>query len=430
MIAVMMVALMLRLAVQIYYFDELKTDPDSYVALADGIGQHYDLQLPGSAQPTAFRPPLYSVLIAVAQLIWGNAWSVLTVNLIFGFAIVPAAWYLAHAAGLKGRWALLPPLLCAVDPLLLRYSSQPMTEVTAATLLTFAVGFHLGSVLISRYRGHTDVKLRVKSALCYGLAILTRPVALVTWALLCLTELSVCRPAGATGFARRWRGPAVIAIGGMFVVLPWIVRNAIHFEAFIPATTHGGYTLLLGNNAVFYEEVVLAEGQPNWQYESLMNWQAGLQTDMQNSGVDLSDERQVDRWMYRRALDEIEAQPAAFLKACVLRWKRFWSLSGTAGAESRWITAAVGVWYVACFTGLLFSLRPVVIRQPEVQMLWMAVVSFLLVHSFYWTNTRMRAPLTAVIATLAVLGVRAVVWNLAGIRIQQTPVGHESGSQS
>ncbi|MFX9077435.1 hypothetical protein ABTN32_20465, partial [Acinetobacter baumannii] len=46
------------------------------------------------------------------------------------------------------------------------------------------------------------------------------------------------------------------AIGTILTVSPWLVRNWLVFGVPILTTTHGGYTLLLGNNSVFTQDVV------------------------------------------------------------------------------------------------------------------------------------------------------------------------------
>ena len=39
------------------------------------------------------------------------------------------------------------------------------------------------------------------------------------------------------------------------VVSPWVIRNRLVFGRWIATTTHGGYTLLLGNNPDFYRHL-------------------------------------------------------------------------------------------------------------------------------------------------------------------------------
>ena len=74
------------------------------------------------------------------------------------------------------------------------------------------------------------------------------------------------------------------SVAAGFVLTPWVIRNAVKFGAFIPATTHGGYTLLLGNNRVFFEEVVNGPSG-RWHGESLEQWQQEMKTRAVADGV-------------------------------------------------------------------------------------------------------------------------------------------------
>ena len=69
----------------------------------------------------------------------------------------------------------------------------------------------------------------------------------------------------------------------------------------------------------------------------------------------------------------------------------------------------MAVWYGVLWLGLGGSLcRPTSGASGHVQLLWLAILSFLLLHTFYWTNARMRAPLTGVIVVLSAVGWQAV----------------------
>ena len=48
------------------------------------------------------------------------------------------------------------------------------------------------------------------------------------------------------------------------VISPWVVRNLVVFNHPILMTTHGGYTLLLGNNSSFYEFLRNGEWGQTW----------------------------------------------------------------------------------------------------------------------------------------------------------------------
>ena len=73
------------------------------------------------------------------------------------------------------------------------------------------------------------------------------------------------------------------------------------------------------------------------------------------------------------------------------------------GVPARWLIEAVG-WYYSC-TLLAFAVGMVVVaRRPDRGRWWMLyalVLTVQAVHLVYWTNARMRAPLTPVIALFA-----------------------------
>ncbi|MEZ6061250.1 MAG: glycosyltransferase family 39 protein [Planctomycetaceae bacterium] len=418
-LAVLLVAaLLLRIAAVMALGDDLRTDPDGYVGLAQSVAAGSGLSVPGSDRATAFRPPLLPLMIAVGIRIGlSGVAAVVLLNIAAGVITVAATWMLGRTLQLNGRWIFAAAAVPVFDPLLLRYTAIPMTEVPSAALATIAVW------LFVRYQQSHEMKDGAGSGVAFGLAALCRPVLLVTGVLLAVI--------GATSRWRRWRITngrffrmillsTVPAAAMAVTVAPWIVRNEVVFGKSIPATTHGGYTLLLGNNSVFFREVVDAPGQPVWSGQSLSEWQQDMNHQMTNDGVAPGDEIAADRWMYARAREEIHAQPGVFLKACLLRWKRFWGLSPATGSHGVPIDLAVGTWYAVLWIGLLGSLIPRGVRQRTdcIWLLWTAILSFLLLHTFYWTDTRMRAPLTGVLAVLAIVGYQN--WLRLSSRLRRT----------
>ncbi|MCP4784272.1 MAG: hypothetical protein GY878_12025 [Fuerstiella sp.] len=464
LIALVFTGITLRLLVLVFRGDDLNTDPDVYVGIAQTIVAGNGICVPGSDRPTAFRPPVYPLLLAALNLTGLKLTHAAgLINLVSGAVVIIGAWWMAREVGLPGRWPVLAAAAAALDPLLLRYSVLPMTECISAGLLTVAMlqivklfseqsastansadswprltclnSRTAAPTSHNRFRQSVDcsnttprMKTAIVAGLCFGLAGLCRPVGLVMCAAMTLSLLlaATLRQAGATrghsvtsaagkarstGLAGRAYLAVLPAVVAGVVVLPWIVRNAVQFGHFIPATTHGGYTLLLGNNPSFYREVVSAKGQPAWHGESLDRWQQEVLADMLADGVEPADDVAIDAWNYDRAVQNIRQQPGLFLQSCLLRWKRFWALQpSVTETELPLLTAtAVAIWYSVMWSGLVGSLFCADIRRSgHIQLLWLAILSFLLVHTFYWTNTRMRAPLTGIIVVLSAVGWEAI----------------------
>jgi hypothetical protein len=408
----LLLTLVLRIAVVVVDGDRLHSDPDAYVRLATMLADGQGYSTADGSHPTAFRPVLYPLMLAVPMKLGMAASTVITLwNLVSGIVLVLATIGLAQACGLRRKACLVAGLLVAADPLLIRYTTEPMTENICAALLTLSLLFMVRFASATNHGDTTNAfKMGLAAGLLLGLSALCRPVVLVSCVLLTLVLVFVFRQnaqRSATEPTSAWRRiawaflPALIAA---MTVSPWIIRNAVEFKALVPATTHGGYTLLLGNNSEFYGRVVSGQERA-WDGESLNRWQQGLEQQLTAMGIDRADERAVDQWMYEHAIAEIRSQPVMAVRAVLLRWKRFWAISPTASGTSlpRYFVIAVGAWYACIGIGLLASLLRLR-RNTSIPLLWVNVVSFLMVHSFYWTNTRMRAPLTGVLIVLAVIG--------------------------
>ncbi len=404
--ALLAIAAILRIGVAVFMSDDLRSDPDAYVGLAESLTSGAGYSVPGSDRPTAFRPPLLPLLLAGGMWLGlSQALAAAVINVVSGLVTVTGTWLLGRELRLGAWWLTAAAAVPVIDPLLLRYTTLPMTEVLSAALLT------LGLAAFLRFQRSYSVRHGIAAGVCFGLGALCRPALLVTGAIVAAYVALLRLQAHGAGSLRIALSSVVSAsvpvMALLVCMLPWIVRNQWQFDRFIPATTHGGYTLLLGNNAVFFRDVVDAPGQPVWSLASLTNWQQDVNQQMTSADVEPGDEVAADHWMYERAKSEIRAQPAMFLKACVLRWKRFWSL--TPATESGSAAGLIaGTWYAVLWFGLLGSVFPAVGRHRAdcVRLLWAAILSFLILHTFYWTNTRMRAPLTGVFAVLSVTGWR------------------------
>lgn len=488
--AVVFAGLALRVALLLFRTGDLRTDPDAYVAHAETLLQTGGYNVPGTDKPTAFRPPLYPMVLAAARWMgFKTLFSIGAINALATGMLITGTWWVARAVGLRGILPSIAAIAVALDPLQLRYTGLPMTEALTAGLLTLAVLDVLKSQLCQwtpdcdSTDRRRSFKAAVTAGVYFGLAGLCRPVTLVTCAVLTtasvvqllMREIKTRRDASRSpqlphiSVAQAMTVAVLPGVVAGLVLLPWVIRNAVQFHEFIPATTHGGYTLLLGNNEVFYREVVLAEEPTVWSGPSLDRWQQELRAEMLQEGVDPLDETAMDEWAYARAFEVIRSQPGTFVQACLLRWQRFWSVAPTKPAEgtaARWASGLVAVWYSVLWIGVAGSVLPrsrafreywSMVFDPSVapaaggpallsgtspstaspqssapadatqlvaaegvsagpaaksrllpssgiHVLWLSVLSFLLLHSFYWTNARMRAPLMGILCVLAVTG--------------------------
>ncbi len=326
-------------------------------------------------------------------------------HLLLGVLTVFLTYLLGRKLGL-GRSSLVAAALIAVDPLLLRYTTFPMTETLAACLVTALLLTSLAA------RDRPGPRMQILTGVLFGLCALCRPTV---WAYAGLAGASAlvmrCRRRDDSAFSARV--PVWTLLAAALVVAPWVVRNVIRMGHPIVMTTHGGYTLLLGNNPEFWRDVVAQpwgtvwEGSPGRGQQA---WADGVNRAMDTQGV--TGEVARDRWMARQARAYIADDPVMFLRACLLRFTRFWSVVPTGGDGDHLPTAVrwlVGSYYTLVFTGAALGVF-VIVRDRRCGW-WgclLMLAAFVAVHLVYWTNARMRSPVMPVIALLCVLGVSAL----------------------
>lgn len=427
-------------------------DIDGYAAVADNLVRHGVFGY--GERATAFRPPLYPILLAGVRatgLSW--IWGAGSLHLILGVATVALAISLARRLGLGGG-AWLAGLLTACDPLLLFHSRLLMTETLSAALVTAAAWT----------AAEAERRDSAVAWLCAGVLLgwnaLARPtflawipVALVVIVLACPGTGTAGSPSGAgrghwgwlAGGSldrRAWRRAFLAALGAAAVLLPWGMRNAVIFGSPVFGTTHGGYTLYLANNPDYYAYLLAPGRRGVWDAaEFNRRWEGELRA----AGVE--GEPAADRLAYALAWRTIAAQPGTFFRACWGRLASFWGVLPNAGDGDgapfrRWARYAVAGFYalemLAAVGGLWAILRGRRARLPNVDagertpcpacrpsqkiaLGWMvsAIVVLTLVHVFYWTNLRMRAPVMPGVAVLAAAGIAAAWrrWSRKGRRV-------------
>ena len=64
----------------------------------------------------------------------------------------------------------------------------------------------------------------------------------------------------------------LLGITILLVLSPWLIRNVLLFGEPIWTTTHGGYTLALANNPVYYDDVLHGPSGRVWTGHDQWLW--------------------------------------------------------------------------------------------------------------------------------------------------------------
>ena len=369
-------------------------DPDHYLILARSLAEGRGFTL--ATKPTAYRPPLYPLMLApiarslepirVVPQVWGPlavypmTWPIAALHAGLGAIAAALTMLAARRWGLTMLGVAASGLVVALDPLLVAQSRSIMTETLAATLLAWALAAARGGM-----RGAAE------SGLAFGLAALCRPSTLAC-AGVAIVFAAFLIPGGRR---RRWGSAGLMLAVVAATVFPWAARNRMAFGEFVWTTTHGGYTLALANNRWYYQSA--REGRAEvWDPESQRAWAESIAKATAGLG-----EPEADRAMTRLGWGMLETQPRDFLRASLARIARFWAVapsSAVYGLKVRMLSAA--------WTTPLLALSLLGLMQRETWR-WPRIVApatligLSCVHLIYWTDMRMRAPLVPAIALLA-----------------------------
>jgi len=358
-------------------------DPDRYLALARSMAKGGGFALDG--RPTAYRPPLYPILLTPLVATLGRGalpWGVGGLHLALGAGMVLLIVRTATQWGLSPARALAAGGIAAFDPVLLVQSRAIMTETPAA----FLVAATLAALTIPGARG------ALLGGIGLGLASLCRPSLLPAAGLAALAGM-IAGPGNRR--SRAARGLLLIAAAAT-TLAPWAWRNTRVFGEPVWTTTHGGYTLALANNPAYYADVL--DGPPGavWSGPNQDEWFA----EVRRSTADMT-EIEADRTLRTSALRILRERPATFLRASVARLGRFWGLAPS-GAVYPWpLRAASTAWTAPLWVALALGLISGRVRAWPAIAAPSVVIALTAVHLAYWTDLRMRAPIVPAIALIA-----------------------------
>lgn len=368
----------------------LAGDSHDYLNIAKNIAFFFSFSFgkDGSAlTATAFRPPIYPLLISPFYRTGYPIESILLIQIILGSATVSLAYLLAKRH-FGVRIATVGALALMIEPFTIHYTSGVMTE----TLFTFLVV--LGVYLI-------DKKNWVFAGTVFGLAALTRPA--IVFFLVGLVFLSIF-----SVWSSRRRAFFTVLIVAAATVSIWSVRNAIVFKEFIPISSTGyGYILLCGTLDV---PMLSDEG---W---NIVKNDSAIKQRLKNIKRGWT-ESAADRELFREALRRILSNPATWLRVRVKQYIRLYIDSapyilgrsnmriGDAIQNGNWLFVAfkfllVGRSFIAVGLALIaiFLLRN---KLDKLIHIFLFPVAMMLIHIPLWTENRYLLP---IVPFLCILG--------------------------
>lgn len=203
-------------------------DAADYHRLATSLARGEGFVSP-SGGATAYRPPVYPLFLAGIYRLGGvDMMHARIVQAVLGTVTVVLVGVVARQLWDR-RIALLSMAIAAVFPPFVLLGSVLFAEWLSVLLELAALA------LVLRYRAVGHTRWAVAAGVAFGTALLTRPNLVLSG--IALGGLLLTSPCGRRVIALTCASLALLAC-----LVPWTIRNAVRFDAFIPLTTQVGYT--------------------------------------------------------------------------------------------------------------------------------------------------------------------------------------------
>ena len=368
------------------------------------------------AVPTAFHPPLYSLVLALPSVVGFRSFGAHQItSCLVGAAMIPLVAALTRS--FAGRTAAVAAaVVVAGSPNLWVIDGLLFSEGLAAVLVV--------ACMICALRLHARPTLRRSCVfgVCAGLAALTRPETLLLLPLLGLPVILVHRrDLGAKGLAAVLAG---MSLSCVMILMPWTVRNYETFRRPVLLSTNGEAVLGFANCRQTY-------------YTSAVGfWSITCPVTQGKSvgGSASADESDVAARLGAEGLHFMADHQSRFVTAVVwARLGRTWGLfkpfetarlSEVQGRSST--TAIAGVWvFWALAVGAVVGCRALWLDRRRL-VLWVLLTPCLVasvVSIVAYGEIRFRAVAEPSISILAVVGLRWVAQRLHKAREQHDGAG-------
>jgi hypothetical protein len=339
--------------------------------------------------PSALHGPLYPMVLSVSSRLGGTTYvDHKFVSILIGTAtVLVTALVAGRLAG--RRAALIAGTLAALYPNLWLIDSLMFPEGLFALLTTLCI-------LVSyMWRDRPRWALAALLGALIGLAGLTRGEGLLLGPLLAVPWIL-----GHRGLAMRvrWRQLLVSGCACLIVVLPWTVRNATSFEAFVPISSNSNELVMYANCPDTYSGWMLGY----WSYDCQQRYRAA-------HGDPPGDEAQQSIFWRDLGVDYARDHLSEVPKVVAARVLRQWELfrpaqtADFAAIENRvWEWSTVGLFaYYALLAGSIAGAVVLHRRGRRLLPLMAQALSVTITAAYAYGTVRFRAPVEPVLCVLA-----------------------------
>jgi 4-amino-4-deoxy-L-arabinose transferase-like glycosyltransferase len=315
-----------------------------------------------------FRPPLYPLFLGFLYFLKFNLTAIRIVQCIIS-AFTVCFIYLAGKNLFSLRIGLWSGLIASVYPFFIFYNGFLLTETLFVFLTVITVYFF---VTVSN-----KTLSSAKTGIFLGLSGLCRPTMQMY---LPISLLHII--AEKSGFYVRMKKIILITVFFIATISPWVIRNYVVFNTFVPGTTMGGWVFWEGNNPY-------SVGGPCRYFPE---------------NIGQVEEIKRDNVLFQKTIEVIKENPSRFVWLLQNKFKRFWNVVPNASEFTKPLYRAIsvmsfGIMMPFFVLGFLLS-----VRDRKAQYIHSLIVFFTIFHMIFLASIRYRIPLEPFYIILAVYG--------------------------
>jgi 4-amino-4-deoxy-L-arabinose transferase-like glycosyltransferase len=315
-----------------------------------------------------FRPPLYPLFLSFLYFLKFNLTAIRIVQCIIS-AFTVCFIYLAGKNLFSLRIGLWSGLIASVYPFFIFYNGFLLTETLFVFLTVITV---YSFVTVSN-----KTLPSAKTGIFLGLAGLCRPTMQMY---LPISFLHII--AEKSGFYVRMKKIILITVFFIMTISPWVIRNYVVFNAFVPGTTMGGWVFWEGNNPY-------SDGGPCRYFPE---------------NVGQVEEIKRDKVLFQKTVEVIKENPSRFIWLLQNKFKRFWNIVPNASEFTKPLYRAISVMSFGIMMPFFILGFFLSVGNRKVQYIHSLIVFFTVFHMIFLASIRYRVSLEPFYIILAVYG--------------------------
>ena len=304
------IAFIVRVLAVLYfnYYDEIIHE---YMDIADtmlqGKGYSWGRWMTIPPQPTAVFPPLYVYFLLIPMMLSKSNYLLVYIvqSIVAATGVIPA--YLVGKKMFSYKVGLICAMFYAIFPEMVALPVRPIAEFAIVVMSLWLIYFYLG-LKDSLSVGKNIVIKSFLIGIFTGAMMLTKVSSIII-----ISSIALALILSHKAYFKTIKLAVIPLIAGIVLVMsPWVIRNYIVFDKFIPLRIGSGYNLWVGNNPYTFGTTRGMDGR-HINFTFSQEYYSSIYDNFPQ------DEIEWDKFLRRKGKEYIKENPKRYLKLCLNR---------------------------------------------------------------------------------------------------------------